>query len=62
MFKVVLVFPDSVSLAEFVLQERVKGIETNCSEYLLSGQLTEEQIKKARKIFKAFVRVARKVG
>ena len=62
MFKVVLVFPDSVSLAEFVLQERVKGIETNCSEHLLSGQLTEEQIKKARKIFKAFVRVARKVG
>jgi hypothetical protein len=62
MFKVVLVFPDSVSLAEFVLQERLRGIETNCSEYLLSGQLTEEQIKKARKIFKAFVRVARKVG
>ena len=49
MFKVVLVFPDSVSLAEFVLQERVKGIETNCSEYLLSGQLTEEQIKKQGK-------------
>jgi hypothetical protein len=44
MKQVVLFFPDNIKLSEFILTQRVSGIETKSSEASLKGVLTDDQI------------------
>lgn len=44
MKKVVLIFPDTTSIANFILKERVSNSEVNSNEYTLIGVLTDRQI------------------
>ena len=58
LYRVVLIFPDTVSLAEFVAYLEVPG-EVNGREYTFVGNLDEKQIEKARVYFGAYVKVMR---
>jgi hypothetical protein len=44
MKQVVLYFPNNTSLAEFILSQRVSGVETKASDASLRGRLTHQQI------------------
>lgn len=60
LFRVVLIFPDTESLADFIGYLEVPG-EISGKEYTFVGNLTEEQIKDARIRFGAYVRVVRRL-
>ena len=60
LYRVVLIFPDQISLADFILQLEVPG-ETNNLETAFVSDLDEEQIMTACKSFGAYVRVAREL-
>ena len=57
MYRAVLIFPDTTGLAEFILTEKLSKIEANSIEQSLTGTFTEDQIKKARKEYSAYVKV-----
>ena len=57
-YRVVLIFPDTKSLADFIGYLEVPG-EVDASIYTFVGNLTEEQIKMARSSFGAYVRLGR---
>ena len=61
MFRVLLLFPDQVDLAEFILSERLYRVDTKCYTYSMAGVLSEDQIKRARKMHGAYVRLAKKL-
>jgi hypothetical protein len=44
MRQVVLYFPNNTSLAEFILSQRVSGVEAKSSDASLRGRLTHQQI------------------
>jgi len=56
-YRVVLIFPDTISLADFVFEIQIPGIETSLREQSFSGCLTEEQVNRAVHQFGAYVRV-----
>jgi hypothetical protein len=58
LFRVVLIFPDSQSLAAFVEYLKVPG-EVDSRVDAFVGNLNEEQIKIARFEFGAYIRVMR---
>ena len=58
LYRAVLIFPDTDSLADFVTYLEMPG-EVDGKEYTFVGTLTEEQITTARSIFGAYVRVVR---
>ena len=60
LYRVVLIFPDTVSLSDFIEYLEVPG-EIDGREYTFVGELTEEQIRTARSSFGAYVRVARTI-
>jgi hypothetical protein len=62
MFRVLLLFPDQVNLAEFILSERLYRVDTKCYTYSMAGVLSEDQIKRARKMHGAYVRLAKKLN
>jgi hypothetical protein len=59
-YRVVLIFPDTESLADFIAQLEVLG-EVNGQEYTFVGILSEGQIRTARQLFNAYVRVVREL-
>ena len=58
LYRVVLIFPDTKSLADFIEYLKLPG-EVDGKEYTFTGNLTEEQIKTARTMFGAYVRLVR---
>ena len=58
LYRVVLIFPNTESLADFIEYLELPG-EVNSWEYSFVGNLTEEQIEMARASFEAYVRVLR---
>lgn len=58
LFRVVLIFPDTKRLADFIEYLEVPG-EVDGKEYSFVGNLTEEQIKTAQVSFNAYVRLLR---
>ena len=60
LYRVVLIFADTNSLAAFIEHIEVSG-EVSNREYSFVGNLAEEQIKEARTSFGAYVRVLRKL-
>ena len=49
MKKVVLLFPDNISMAEFILSEKPSKVETNSIERSIDAVLTDKQIEIACK-------------
>jgi hypothetical protein len=60
LYRVVLIFPDTVSLADFVEYLKTPG-EVDGREHTFVGNLSEEQIKTARLGFDAYVRVMKEI-
>lgn len=58
LYRVVLIFPDSKSLADFVEYLKIPG-EIDGKEYSFVGNLTGDQIDTARLSFSAYVRLLR---
>jgi len=52
---VTLYFPDTVSLIEFLLSERISGVESNNSYHSLEGVFSHQTIEKACKEFGATI-------
>ncbi|HEV7620461.1 MAG TPA: hypothetical protein VGO09_01940 [Flavisolibacter sp.] len=44
MNKLILIFPDTKQMADFVLQNSISGIEVNSKEQTVAGIFTEEEI------------------
>jgi hypothetical protein len=44
MKKTVLVFPDTNSMADFILVYKVKGVDTNTVHLTISGRLSEKLV------------------
>lgn len=44
MNKVILVFPNTSSLSDFIFQHRISGVEVSTCDRSLSGQVTDEQM------------------
>jgi hypothetical protein len=61
MYRVVLIFGDTEDLANFLLSEPMRGVETNSVELTLSGILTKKQVDTACKNFGAYIRIFREV-
>ena len=57
-YRVVLIFPTTARLADFVAYLELPG-EVSSWDYSFVGNLTEEQIGTARDSFEAYVRVLR---
>lgn len=60
LYRAVLIFPDKKSLADFIEHLEVPG-ETNNLETAFVGDLDEDQIMSACKVFGAYVRAAREL-
>jgi hypothetical protein len=56
MKKVVLIFPDTTRMAEFILMHRITKAETNSIECSLSATTTDQVIEIARKQYGAKLR------
>ena len=61
MYRVVLVFGDTQDLANFLLNEEMRGVETNSFDLTLSGILTKSQIDTACKRYGAYIRAFREI-
>ena len=53
MKKVVLIFPDNISMAEFILSQKPSKVETNSIERSIVAVLTDKQIEVACKTYGA---------
>jgi hypothetical protein len=58
MKRVVLRFPDTASLTEFLLLYKISGAEINALEHTLTAILTEEQLQIACKKYNALVKLS----
>jgi len=56
MQKVLLVFPDVTTMAEFVVKQQVNNAEVNSLEQTLVATIRDEQIEVAEKIYGAFLK------
>jgi hypothetical protein len=54
--KVILIFHDTISIAEFILQNKISGAEVNTREKALSAVLSEEEIEIACTAYRAILR------
>jgi hypothetical protein len=57
MKKAVLLFPDSISIAQFIHEEKVSHAEVYSNEKILVAPMEDEQIVKAELIYKAVLKV-----
>lgn len=53
MKKAVLIFPSTISMAEFIMAQRITKAESNSIEKCLTAVMTDKQIEIARKQFGA---------
>lgn len=53
MKKAILLFPDSISLADFVLKYQIKGADVHSCEHTLSAELSDKELKVAQKQYGA---------
>jgi len=56
MEKVVLLFPNTVSISNFLLQYRIAGLEVNSRERSVIGSLTSDQIMAACTQYNAYLK------
>jgi hypothetical protein len=62
MKRVVLRFPDTASLTEFLLFYKIPGAEIDAIEHTLTAILTEEQLEIACKRYKAIIKLSYSVS
>ena len=56
MKKVVLLFPNTTSIADFILSERVSNAEVNSFEQTLIASMDDKQIAKAETVYGAILK------
>jgi hypothetical protein len=56
MKKVVLLFPDTTSLADFIMSERINNAEVNSFEQTLVAPMIDTQITKAETVYGAILK------
>lgn len=61
MKRVVLLFPDHLSIADFVLSQKLRNPEINSQEQTVTGILTEADIQVAQAIYGAILKEAPKI-
>lgn len=61
MKRVVLLFPDHLSIADFVLSQKLRNPEINSQEQTVTGILTETDIQVAQAIYGAILKEAPKI-
>jgi hypothetical protein len=57
MKQVVLIFPDHLSIADYVLSQKVRNAEVNSDEQTVTATLTEMDIKVATETYGAILKV-----
>lgn len=61
MKKVILLFPDTVAMAEFILSQRIPRTQCNTRDKTLTAQMTDQQIETARRQYGASIKAAYKL-
>jgi hypothetical protein len=56
MKQVVLIFPDTSAIADFIVKEKISNAEINSIEQTVISTLTDKQIIDAETIYKAMVK------
>jgi hypothetical protein len=56
MKKIVMIFPDITSMANFIIREKIKGAEVNSFEKILAAPMNDKQIVSAETLYGAILK------
>jgi hypothetical protein len=56
MKKVVMIFPDNTSMANFIIREKIRGAEVNSFEKALVAVMNDQQIASAETLYGAILK------